>query len=424
MSCAQPTQFSKFRVSQAELTSLKLQLDERKGDTQTKQHSHNPTSQDKAASPGRGRLLGLNLEHGLVSPAANSDSRSTPDDSTEAALSRHQQLGVGRPQQAETIPSTLSPHQVIDPTTKTQNHPQKAPSVPPSAENALAASSEGGFTLAKSQNQSSPAQPPHPSPLQDTKPTRKHPSPAGPPSHSMNETSGFGVLRPPPEDLDVSDGEMPSSTDEDDDMPRISGLGIHDRAAIEGHGDSDRASNITVNANSEPESDQSQSANTNNRAASHFAAAPLPAALDDIPANDGSVDDEQPNVSLGPPTQRILDVWAAFFKNVAKIPLANTSSNGSPLQRDVFSAILSQDYNTLEQLLSQYPNAARVMDADQLTPFHVVRKHAVTSIVQSPLVTTFTTCRLSARGHPIVLRSLPTSMTTPSTKKTPTEIHL
>ena len=89
------------------------------------------------------------------------------------------------------------------------------------------------------------------------------------------------------------------------------------------------------------------------------------------------------DATRGPPSQRILDVWSTFFKNVSQNPVQRHPR--TVLQRNVFGAVLAQELDRLEQLLTENPQAARVVDEDGMTPFHVVSHDVCTFILNVKL---------------------------------------
>ena len=90
-----------------------------------------------------------------------------------------------------------------------------------------------------------------------------------------------------------------------------------------------------------------------------------------VAAGTDTVQDASFDATMGPPSQRILDVWSAFFRNVVRNNPLDHHAAGTALQRQVFGIILSKEYDKLEQLLAEQPAAARAVDEDQMTPFHV-----------------------------------------------------
>ena len=425
------------------------------------------TTSSAAVSPGRGRLLGLNLEHGLVSPATDDTDdivATTTTGNTSPAAVDEVVVNViphGDQHRERTCTSDIDrvaePHHEMEYPTATMSRP---PLVPRAAgktglecEDLSTPHSQSSTpttpTSKVTAHNSSPAKPPPPSPIQDALPSRKHPSPAGPPSHTGRTAADLGFIRPPPEDLVVSDGDMPSSDEasgslasphdsdgNDNDMPQISDnhaqnfapqlehtsdRDVADRppndsrptilgnsnddgtpeasfqpeqpfqnqslphdADIEKHADSEIHPTTTERWTSagklprSPSGDSGQLSIASSVPSSRTLAHPLEQAelgtsSDDRPlaAGNNATDEQAPlDASTGPPTQRILDVWAAFFRNVSARPI---SAHVSTLQRTVFGAILSKDHSQLQELLMKYPEAAHVRDEDALTPFHVVR---------------------------------------------------
>lgn len=461
------------------------------------------TKSSVVASPGRGRLLGLNLEHGLVSPATDDAddekvaTTTTSNTSPAAATAVDEAFANVTPRSEDDqnrggggacesrhdvdafVDDRVVEERVVAETRNEVVHPMATASRPPlvpraadttdlEPEGIAAPNSISTPTTPTSQvtaHHSSPAKPPPPSPIQDALPSRKHPSPAGPPSHTGRTVADLGFIRPPPEDLVVSDGDMPSSDEasgslssaqqsdgKDDDMPRIGDNYAEDvaprlehssdhrvaadpqqnensRPAISGfskdEGDSESSrepeqpfqnltlpheefeerggpgsSSLPLHSVSErhqttserqpsteeldfvhpPPSSSSQvsTAFSVPSSHSHTSAYPLEQAEQGVSsderqlaAGNGTTFEQAPlDASKGPPTQRILDVWAAFFRNVSARPI---SAHVGTLQRTVFGAILSKDLGQLQELLMKHPEAAHVLDEDALTPFHVVR---------------------------------------------------
>lgn len=438
-------------------------LRERKEDISSESLKNQATKSESEfahiTSPPRGRQLGLNLQYGLVSnntdemdPKVQTKKHNGENEVEKTSITSDSVSDT----EAETVNESAIQLQSTTPSKQltkeiySESDSFKTPKKAVSSNslhdatinivNATQASTE--VATLKDENHydlvhSTPARKPPPSPLQDISPARKLPSPALPTQHGNIQASSFGPhlhIPPPPTDLEVSDGEMPSShEDEDyngrkssyesrheheyapepDDLISAEHLSIDSNENYSTTEEQDYAQNIdkgksyiqsgndadlnlhnnqtqephyTVLTNGQQQLDQ-PSSNLQN------AADNLQQALEDdiedlsksqntnmsrfeqslssmsIASNDGTVVNFA-NAVNRPPSRRILDVWSAFFKNVSRAPISHQTTQNI-LQRKFFGAILSNEYEEIERILTQHPESSRFTDEDGMSAFHV-----------------------------------------------------